>query len=177
MVMKGLPHRMSLLAEIEGHVPALRRYAWSLVRHDQDADDLVQDCLVRALARLPELEGGVLAQLRPWLFTILHNLAVSRWRGLRRRGQPVDIASADLSMAASQEWTSTAREMLEALARLPAEQSQVLLLVAVEGFDYREAAGILGIPMGTVMSRLSRARDALRAQMEGRGRLALRLVR
>ncbi|MBP0495082.1 RNA polymerase sigma factor [Pararoseomonas indoligenes] len=167
---------MSTLAEIEAQVPALRRYAWSLVRHDQDADDLVQDCLVRALASLPEIEGNGITPLRPWLFTILHNLAVSRWRSLRRRGQTVEPESANLTVAPSQEWTSSAREMVDALARLPPDQRQVLMLVSVEGFEYREAAGILGIPMGTVMSRLSRARDALRAQMEGRGRLALRLV-
>jgi RNA polymerase sigma-70 factor (ECF subfamily) len=164
---------MSVIAEIEQAVPALRRYAWTLLRHRQDADDLVQDCLVRALGRLPA-EPGILA-VRPWLFTILHNLSVSRWRNLRRRAAarftPED------EVAPAQDWNLATRDLVQALDRLVPEQRQVLLLVTVEGFEYRQVAAILGLPVGTVMSRLSRARDALREDMEGRGRQPLRRVK
>jgi RNA polymerase sigma-70 factor (ECF subfamily) len=164
---------MSIIAEIEESVPALRRYAWSLLRHAQDADDLVQDCLVRALDRLPA-QPGIIA-VRPWLFTILHNLSVSRWRSLRRRAAarftPED------QVAPAQDWNLATRDLMQGLDALGEEQRQVLLLVTVEGFEYRQVAAILGLPIGTVMSRLSRARDALRAHMEGRERQPLRRVK
>ena len=165
---------MTMHTEIEAAVPALRRYAWSLLRHPQDADDLVQDCLVRALghAPAPSSEEGT----RRWLFTIMHNLSVSRWRTLRRRGTPVEHA-AEPSVPAAQEDRLLTRDLLRGLSDLPVEQRQVLLLVTVEGFGYREVAAILGVPIGTVMSRLSRARDALRSSMEGRVRPALRRVK
>jgi RNA polymerase sigma-70 factor (ECF subfamily) len=159
---------MTVLGDIEAAVPALRRYAWSLMRHGPDADDLVQDCLAQALGRLSTRTGE--GDVRPWLFTIMHNLFVSRWRRARRwqalfqrREEDAD----DPGRPASQEWSLVTRELVDGVDRLPIEQRQVLLLVAVEGFEYREAAGILGIPVGTVMSRLSRARDALRRHVDG----------
>lgn len=158
---------MSIIAEIGEAVPALRRYAWSLVRQRDDADDLVQDTLERALAHLPRL--GTEMAVRPWLFTIMHNLSVSRWRQLRRRARwMVQQEDHDAPVAATQEWALVRRDLLTGLDLLPEEQCEVLLLVTVEGFEYREAAGILGVPIGTVMSRLSRARDRLRVHMEGR---------
>jgi RNA polymerase sigma-70 factor (ECF subfamily) len=173
---------MSILAEIEACVPALRRYAWSMLRHSQDADDLVQDCLVRALAHLPPPSAEM--AVRPWLFTILHNISVSRWRRLRRRGREVEPPpdAPELRVAPAQDWSLSLRDLLQGLERLPEEQRRVLLLVGVEGFEYREAAAILGLPLGTVMSRLSRARDALHGHMEGqtmegRARPALRRVK
>ena len=153
----------------------MRRYAWALLRHRDAADELVQDCLVRALGRLPAPSSDL--AVRPWLFTILHNLSVSRWRALRRRGVGVDASSIDLPIPAAQEWSLATRDLLRGLAALPLEQRQVLLLIGVEGLEYREAAAVLGLPIGTVMSRLSRGRDALRAQMEGRERPALRRVK
>ncbi|WP_335904912.1 sigma-70 family RNA polymerase sigma factor [Acidisphaera sp. L21] len=156
-------------------MPALRRYAWALLRNRDDADELVQDCLVRALGRLPTPSSDL--AVRPWLFTILHNLSVSRWRTLRRRGRSVDAATIDLPIPPPQEWSLAARDMMQGLRDLPDEQRQVLLLVGVEGLEYREAAAVLGLPIGTVMSRLSRGRDALRARMEGRERPALRRVK
>src|SRR5580698_8620508 len=87
--------RMTLMGEIEASIPALRRYAWSLLRNGHDADDLVQDCLVRALDRLTT--DPAVSSVRPWLFTIMHNLFVSRWRTLRRRGE---VLSADAAEAA-----------------------------------------------------------------------------
>ncbi len=158
---------MSIATEIEQAIPALHRYARSLVPQRPDADDLVQDCLVRAFSRLPE--AGAQATVLPWLFTILHNLSVSRWRRLARWGRTVDLADAGLATPPAQDWAPTARDLLRGFERLSPEHRQVLLLVSVEGLDYRAAAAVLGVPTGTVMSRLSRARDALRDHMDGTG--------
>jgi len=167
---------MSIIAEVEEAVPALRRYAWSLLRQREGADDLVQDTLERALVHLPRLVAGT--AVRPWLFTIMHNLSVSRWRQLRRRARwTVQQEDQDAAVPAEQEAGLARRDLLAGLELLPQEQRQVLLLVTVEGFEYREVAGILGVPIGTVMSRLSRARDRLRMHMEGREREPLRRVK
>jgi RNA polymerase sigma-70 factor (ECF subfamily) len=174
---------MSILSEIEASVPALHRYASSLVSSDrQDADDLVQDCLVRALSQVPQQEarrasGDGQEPILPWLFTILHNLSVSRWRALRRRGIAVDPEDANLQTPATQEWAPARRDLLRGFEGLSPEHRQVLLLVSVEGLEYREVAAVLGVPIGTVMSRLSRARDALRAAINGDERPALRRVK
>ncbi|MBW4092248.1 MAG: sigma-70 family RNA polymerase sigma factor [Proteobacteria bacterium] len=163
-----------MLSKLEENIPSLRRYAWTLVRQSSDADDLVQDCLVRALDRLETVRSE--ADLRPWLFAIMHNLHVSRWR--RRRTRPeVAAEEMELAMPPSQPAHAELRLALRGLARLPEDQRQVLLLVAVEGFQYGEVAHLLGIPIGTVMSRLSRARDRLRAHVEGRERPLLRSVK
>ncbi|MEJ1977517.1 MAG: sigma-70 family RNA polymerase sigma factor [Acetobacteraceae bacterium] len=167
---------MSALSEIEEAVPALRRYAWSLLRHSQDADDLVHDCVVKALDGLPKraVDGAV----KPWLFTIMHNLFVSRWRTARRRATVMVAATdAEAPVAAAQEWSLATRDLVGGLDRLPPEQRDVLLLVSVEGLEYREVAMVLGVPIGTVMSRLSRARDALRNHLEGQERQPLRRVK
>lgn len=159
---------MAILTDIEEAVPALRRYAASLLRRTQDADDLVQDCLVRALDRLPARTGNL--PVKPWLFAILHNLFVSRWRSARRWRRvlvPAGAEPPEAALPAAQDWTLAHRDLLRGLAALPEGQRQVLLLVAVEGLEYRDVATILGIPIGTVMSRLSRARDGLRSHMAG----------
>jgi RNA polymerase sigma-70 factor (ECF subfamily) len=169
---------MSALSEIEDAVPALRRYAWSLLRHRQDADDLVQDTLVRALDFLPR--RGRETEMRPWLFAILHNLFVSRWRSARRRLAVLTEVSAegvDVPVPPGQDWSLAVQEMVCGVEKLPVEQRTVLLLVAVEGMEYRDVATVLGIPIGTVMSRLSRARDTLRGHMEGRVARHLRRVK
>jgi RNA polymerase sigma-70 factor (ECF subfamily) len=163
------------LAAIEAAIPALRRYAWSLLRHGAEADDLVQDCLVRALDKVAGWNGG---DVRPWLFTIMHNLHVSRWRRLRR----FPLVQADETdpawhVAAVQPLRVEVQDTLAAIGQLPEESRQVLLLVGVEEFDYVTAARILGVPVGTVMSRLSRARDRLRLLTEETARPALRRVK
>ncbi len=168
---------MSALSEIEDAVPALRRYAWSLLRHRQDADDLVQDALVRALDFLPRRTRDT--DIRPWLFAILHNLFVSRWRAARRRMAVFTTQTAegmDVPVPPGQEWSLAAQDMVRGLDQLPPEQRDVLLLVVVEGLEYRDVATVLDVPIGTVMSRLSRARDALRGHMDGRA-IAPRLRR
>ena len=151
-----------LIAEIEACVPALRRYARALTRNADVADDLVQDCLERALARrgLFRPQGPV----RAWLFTILLNLYRNGLRTSRRRGETVaieDMPSEPMTPAAQPGHMALA-EIARAIEALPPEQKEALLLVVLEGVSYAEAAGILGIPQGTLMSRLSRARAALR---------------
>jgi RNA polymerase sigma-70 factor (ECF subfamily) len=169
---------MTLMGEIEGSIPALRRYAWSLLRNTDDADDLVQDCLVRALDRLAT--DPAISAVRPWLFTIMHNVFVSRWRTARRRhamvhADPAEIA--DVSVGPEQDGALARRDLLAGLDQLTEDQRQVLLLASVEGLEYREVAAVLGIPVGTVMSRLSRARDSLHAHMDGAKRPLLRRVK
>ena len=167
---------MSLLQKLEETVPALRRYAWAMLRNESDADDLVQDCILRALDRIDTFRTD--GELRPWLFTIMHNLYVSRWRRNRRHAQVMaDDAEMDLAVSPSQPASMEVRDVLRGLDRLPDDQRQVLLLVAVEGFHYDEVARMLGVPTGTIMSRLSRARDRLRDFIEGRERPALRRVK
>ncbi|HEX7564881.1 sigma-70 family RNA polymerase sigma factor [Bradyrhizobium sp.] len=152
---------------IEPLIPALRRYARALVRNSATADDLVQDCLERAVSRWHQRREG---ELRPWLFAILHNLAVSQFRQLATRGQHVALDAAtegDLEQDAVQEKTLMYQDVLDRLAKLPEDQRSVLLLVAVEELSYAEAAKVLDVPIGTVMSRLSRARERLHREIEG----------
>ena len=167
---------MSMLSKLEENIPSLRRYAWSLLRQSSDADDLVQDCLVRALDRIETVRAE--GDLRPWLFAIMHNLYVSRWRRMKQRPEvAAGDVEAELAMSPSQPASTEMRLALRGLAQLPEDQRRVILLVAVEGFQYDEVARMLGIPIGTVMSRLSRARDKLRELVEGRERPQLRRVK
>lgn len=152
---------------IEPLIPALRRYAWALCRDQHDADELVQDCLERALSRwvLRRPDGS----LRAWLFAILHNGFISDRRQMARRGTHVslDHETAGPSVPAVQEGALAMHDILVALHTLPEEQRAVLLLVGVEDLSYEEAARVLGVPIGTVMSRLSRGRERLRRIMDG----------
>jgi RNA polymerase sigma-70 factor, ECF subfamily len=165
-----------LAALIEPHIPALRRYAWALLRDDQSADDLVQDCLERALSRwhLRRRDGN----LRAWLFAILHNRFISDRRRDARRGLPRPLDEGAEAAAASDTESAVARrDLLDALALLPEEQRAVVLLVGVEDLSYEEAARALGVPIGTVMSRLSRGRDKLRRYIDGERPTMLRRVK
>jgi len=166
------------LAGIEACVPALRRYAWGLLRHREDADDLVHDCLERALGKLHTRHDG--ADLRPWLFTIMHNLFISQYR--RRKVRPItetldESHEAIFSTQASQEDVLLWRDMLRALAMLPEDQRSVVLLISVEDLSYAETATVLGVPVGTVMSRLARGRERLREYTGTDARPALRRVK
>jgi RNA polymerase sigma-70 factor (ECF subfamily) len=170
--MRDLPRR------IESEIPALRRYARVLVRDPDRADDLVQDCLERALSRLRfwRREGN----LRAWLFTILHNIHANQVRARSRRPRtlPLDDEAGGARTTSDDPQTRIALEQaLDALWALPAEQREVLLLVVVEGLPYREVSAVLRIPIGTVMSRLARARERLRAVMEDSQPLHLRRVK
>ena len=167
---------MTALARLQENIPALRRYAWTLLRDSAEADDLVQDCLLRAVERIDTVRTE--DELRPWLFTIMHNLSVSRWRRRQIRRRVIsDDPEADGSVAPSQFATAEMRALLLALDDLPEDQRNVLILVAIEGFQYGDVARMLGIPLGTVMSRLSRARDRLREVTEGKERPMLRRVK
>jgi RNA polymerase sigma-70 factor (ECF subfamily) len=143
-------------------VPALRRYASGLLGDREEADDLVQDCLERVISRWHQRRSE--DSTRAWIFSILHNLAMTRLRRARRRTPhlPLDDAGErDVSVRASQEDHLRYRDLLATLAQLPEDQRAVLLLVAVEKFSYAETARALDVPLGTVMSRLSRARERL----------------
>lgn len=152
---------------IEGEIPALRRYARALLHDRHAADDLVQDCLERALQRRHQRTRR--EALRPWLFTILHRLAMDRFRQVARRSAPVALDAAseqEVAIAPAQDGALRHRDLMRGLALLPEEQRSVLLLVGVEDLSYAEAAAVLEVPIGTVMSRLSRGRERLRHWME-----------
>ena len=163
-------------ALLEPLIPALRRYAYALLRDHAAADDLVQDTLERALSRWTSRRSD--GALRPWLFAILRNLHIDAHRQARRRGVQVEIDEVDHGeTAAHQEAALEARDVLATLEQLPEEQKSLLLLIGVEDFSYDEAARILGVPIGTVMSRLSRARQRLRSLVENGPVALLRRVK
>jgi RNA polymerase sigma-70 factor (ECF subfamily) len=147
---------------VEPLIPALRRYARALMRDRSAADDLVQDCLERTISRWNQRRPD--GDARTWIFTILHNLAINELKRNSRRGRHLPIADIDetaFASPASQEDGLLQQDLLKRVAALPEEQRSVLLLISVEDLSYAEAAAVLGIPVGTVMSRLSRARERL----------------
>lgn len=152
---------------VAAQIPRLRRYARALVGNATDADDLVQDCLERALGRLDQWRDG--ESPRRWMFTILHNIHIDQLRAHTRR--PAEVPVEDQTMPASageqqQHDRLAFRDVSRALMQLPLEHRQVVLLVGVEGMKYREAAAVLDIPLGTLMSRLARGRERLRANLD-----------
>jgi RNA polymerase sigma-70 factor (ECF subfamily) len=155
------------VAAIVACIPTLRRYARGLANDAALADDLVQDTLERAWSRFPLWrEHG---DLRAWMFGILHNRFIDTVRSARRC--PEDSAGdalPEVPQRARQADGLEVRDLESALRRLPAEQREVLLLVAVEEMSYAAAAAVVGVPVGTVMSRLARARERLRQELQGR---------
>ncbi len=147
-------------------VPRLRRYAQALTRHRDDADDLVQETLVRAWSKAGLWRG--VSDMRAWLLGIMHNLHVDRVRRPRLSLVEMDDDTPEVPVAPTQGDRLSLRDLQAALELLPLEQKQVVLLVGLEDMSYAEVAATLGIPIGTVMSRLSRGRERLRALMEGR---------
>ena len=152
----------SFRQDVETNVPALRRYARALTRNGELADDLVQDTLVRALRSEHLFHGG---EIRAWLFTILTNLNRNRLRSLARRPSTSTLEDNDAPDSAGPE--AGARDIERALNLLVDDQKQALLLVVLEGLSYREAAEVQGVPIGTVMSRLARARAQIKAYLDG----------
>jgi RNA polymerase sigma-70 factor (ECF subfamily) len=150
------------LHDIEAEIPRLRRYARALTRDVASADDLVQDCLTRALGKLHLWQQG--SDLRAWLFTILHNQYVNHIRRAVREGATVALNETEpmLSRAPQQGKRLELRDLERAIAQLPEEQRSVILLVGLEGMRYEEVAAVLDVPIGTIRSRLSRGREALR---------------
>lgn len=158
----------------EEHIPRLRRYARALLRDVSRADDLVQDTLERALGKLGLFRAG--SDLRAWLFTIMHNVHVNQVRSASQRAVTVEYQEAELGPATPDDG-STLRDLAGALERLAPEHREVLVLVGVEQFSYEETARLLGVPIGTVMSRLSRARERLAAILAGEAAPQLRRVK
>jgi RNA polymerase sigma-70 factor (ECF subfamily) len=161
---------MDIRDELMDHVPRLRRYARTLTYNRDLADDLVQDTLERALSRTERFQAGT--DLRAWLFTIMHNLFVNQMRQVSRWAAHVSVGNDSVSenefeVRASLTRTLEVRDLDYALQRLPAEQRVVVLLVGLEEMSYADVALALEIPIGTVMSRLSRGRKRLRALMTG----------
>jgi RNA polymerase sigma-70 factor, ECF subfamily len=157
---------MTVLDEIEAAIPALRRYAHALVREREAADDLVQDCLERAVARRRDWRGD--GPVQAWLFRILLNLYRDTRRGAAARAVLVSIEPQDEPQGSGgQEEHLDLRDVHAAMDRLPPDQRAALLLVALEGMSLEEAARVLGVPEGTLASRIGRARASLR-QMTGR---------
>jgi RNA polymerase sigma-70 factor (ECF subfamily) len=156
-------------AELLAWLPRLRRYARVLRRNAEDADDLVQDTLERAWSRAGLWQG--VGDMRSWLFSIMHNLHVDALRRGRLDTVDLDEQRVEVPVPATQGHALAMRDLDTALAALPVEQREVLLLVAWEGLAYAEAAQALGVPIGTVMSRLSRGRERLRGLIDGPPRL------
>jgi RNA polymerase sigma-70 factor (ECF subfamily) len=148
--------------KVEAAIPALRRYARALTRDADIADDLVQDTLVRALRSEHLFQGD---EIRSWLYTILTNLNRNRLRSLARRPILASIEDNDAPDLAGPE--AGGRDIERALALLVEEQRAALLLVVLEGLSYREVAEVQGVPIGTVMSRLARARVQIKNYFDG----------
>jgi RNA polymerase sigma-70 factor (ECF subfamily) len=173
----GVPQNpdLSSAAELIQHIPRLRRYARALARDIGRADDLVQDTLERALAKLDLWHPG--SDLRAWLFTLMHNLFMNQLRASGNQTLCELDEASDIAVSGGQIEALAVRDIHAALARLPPEQREVMLLVGLEQFAYADAARIIGIPLGTVMSRLSRARERMRQLLEGQQVAKLQVVK
>lgn len=148
--------------DVVAYVPRLRRYARSLTRDPDAADDLVQDCLLRAIRRGDKFRDGT--NLQAWLFTLLHNIFID---GVRRSAtqphlRPMDPSHDRLATPPGQESALELRQLEVSWAKLAPQHRSALSLVALEGFSYEEVAAMTGVAVGTVKSRVSRAREALR---------------
>ena len=169
---------MDFRSELTAQVPHLRRFARALAGDAALADDLVQDCVERALRKQHLFDET--RSLRTWLFTILRNLFIS---GLRRNGRASaaksvdDLQAGEDGVRPEQESSLALSDIVMALDRLPSAHREVLLLVALEDMSYREIAEVTGVPVGTVMSRLSRARLSLRAVLEEGEHMGLRRIK
>jgi RNA polymerase sigma-70 factor (ECF subfamily) len=150
---------------LEAEIPRLRRYARALTRDAVRADDLVQNCLLRAVAKQHLWQPGT--NLRAWLFTIMHNQYVNDVRRTVREGENLGLEEVGPVLIVHPQAMASLemRDLEAAMAKLVPEQRQVILLVGLEGMAYEEVALILGVPIGTVRSRLSRGRDQLRRLM------------
>jgi RNA polymerase sigma-70 factor (ECF subfamily) len=154
---------MGVRDELMEHVPRLRRYARALINNRDLADDLVQDTLERALRHTEKFQTGT--DLRAWLFTIMHNVFANQ--AVHISVDDENISEREFAVPGTQTQSLEVRDLDFALQRLPLDQRQVVLLVGLEEMSYADVAQALEIPIGTVMSRLSRGRERLRALMAG----------
>jgi RNA polymerase sigma-70 factor (ECF subfamily) len=155
------------------YIPNLRRYARALVGDRDAADDLVQDTLERAVRKFHLWRPG---DLRAWLFSVMHNVFVNQLKA--RRISPAQEVDENIAGTANTAAVTDLRDLERGLAKLPAEQREVLLMVGLEDMSYAEVSRALGVPMGTVMSRLSRAREKLRRHLDGEpAQAGLKVVR
>lgn len=147
-------------------IPALRAFARTFVSSSHEGDDLVQETLFRALRSIDRFEVGT--NLKSWLFTIMHNAFRTQYR-VRRREAPgvIDCAEMAIPMAPSQEWHVVDTDLRIALRSLSPDHRDVIILVAGYGLSYKEAADMCGCAIGTIKSRLNRARDELAHEMHG----------
>ncbi|MBL0142972.1 MAG: RNA polymerase sigma factor [Betaproteobacteria bacterium] len=154
-------------------MPNLRRYARALVGDRHAADDLVQDTLERAVRKFHLWRPG---DLRAWLFSVMHNVFVNQVKA-RRITSSAEVDESCIG-ATTPDWVTDVRDLERGLATIPAEQREVVLMVSLEDMSYEEVSRALGVPIGTVMSRLSRGREKLRAYMDGEAsRTTLKVVR
>ncbi|WP_374333868.1 RNA polymerase sigma factor [Aestuariivirga sp.] len=169
---------MDFRRQLSAELPVLRRFARALTGDPALADDVVQDCLERAMLKSHLYDPS--RPLRAWLFTMLRNLHVS---GLRRSGRSSvvktvdDLMDGEGAVPPEQEHRLAVGSVSEALDRLSAQHREVIVLVGLEEMSYRDVSEILGVPVGTVMSRLSRAREQMRQLLEDRGHTGLRRVK
>jgi RNA polymerase sigma-70 factor, ECF subfamily len=155
------------------YIPNLRRYARALVGDRHAADDLVQDTLERAVRKFHLWRPG---DLRAWLFSIMHNVFVNQIKS-RKLSSSAEVDE-NFAGATTPGWVTDVHDLERGLATIPAEQREVVLMVSLEDMSYEEVSRTLGVPIGTVMSRLSRGREKLRAYMDGEAtRTNLKVVR
>jgi RNA polymerase sigma-70 factor (ECF subfamily) len=152
-----------MIEDLPAHVAGLRRYALALTGSGWEAEDLVQETLARAIAAAASFRKD--GNLRGWLFSIMHNAFVSSVRAKRVIERELNDDLPEVGQPATQLERLEVRDVLSALARLPEGQRAALVLIALEDFSYREAARVLGVPLGTLMSRLARGRETLRRVM------------
>jgi len=158
---------LAVLDSMEDQIPHLRRYARALTRDPEAADDLVQDTLERAISRLDKFRDGT--DLRSWMFTIMHNMYIDDCRRWQRRGPqiPIEEWTPESHQPAVQPWRIELGNLHANFKYLRSGEQDVIRLIGFQGLKYEEAAEELGIAVGTVKSRLFRARATLRRMQEG----------
>jgi len=156
---------MTVQEEIIDLIPALRAYAWVLTRRHEDVDDLVQDTLVKAIDKVDSFRPGT--NLRAWVITIMRNTFLNDIaKAKKTRTGSAECVSATLATPATQEWTVRGGELMDVVARLPRNAREILILVVMLGESYETAAEVFGIRIGTVKSRVNRARKMVVDQLE-----------
>ncbi|WP_394707813.1 sigma-70 family RNA polymerase sigma factor [Roseovarius pacificus] len=158
---------MSVRNDIVDLIPALRSYAWALTRRHEDVDDLVQDTLVKAIGKIDSFSRGT--NLRAWMMTIMRNTFLNDIAKSKKLSTGTeDCISTGVSTPATQDWQVRGRELMDAVARLPRHYREMLIVVVMLGESYHTAAEMFGVRMGTVKSRVNRARAMVIADLEAR---------